>query len=106
MSTQNPMGVNWVEAVQPLETRRRAREVASFAEYLAEEVHGDPDRALEASASLAEWSDGDPELLAEARADVLGDTRRAQRVAHRVQETVTENNRYAVQLLDLASRAR
>jgi hypothetical protein len=76
----NPMGVNWVEAVQPLETRRRAREVASFAEYLAEEVHGDPDRALEASASLAEWSDGDPELLAEARADVLGDTRRAQQL--------------------------
>jgi hypothetical protein len=44
---------------------------ASFAEYLAEDVHRHPDRELEAMASLAEWCDGDPELLAQARADVL-----------------------------------
>jgi hypothetical protein len=99
MSTQTPMGPNWAEAMQPLEVRRRARVVASFAEYLAEYVRGDPDRALEAMASLAEWCDGDPELLARARADVLRDARGAAQVA------VAENNQDAVQLLELVSRA-
>jgi hypothetical protein len=98
MSTQAPTGPNWAEAMQPLEVRRRARVVASFAEYLAEYVHGDPDRALEAMASLAEWCDGDPELLARARADVLRDTRGAQ-------VAVAENNQDAVQLLELVAHA-
>ena len=60
--------------MQPLETKRRARVVASFAEYLAEHDHRDPDRALEGMAALVEWSEGDPELLAQARAEVRGDT--------------------------------
>jgi len=71
---------------------------ASFAEYLAEYVHGNPDRALEAMASLAEWCDGDPELLARARADVLRDTRGAQ-------AAVAENNREAIELLELVASA-
>jgi hypothetical protein len=98
MSTHTPTGVHWADAVEPLEARRQARVVASFAEYLAEYVHGDPDRALEAMASLAEWCDGDPELLSQARADVLGDMR----AAH---VAVAENNQDAVQLLELAGRA-
>jgi hypothetical protein len=98
MSTHTPTGFNWPDAMQPLESRRQARVVASFAEYLAEYVHGHPDRALEAMASLAEWCDGDPELLAQARANVLRDTRGAQ-------TAVAGNNQEAVQLLELASRA-
>jgi hypothetical protein len=97
MSTHTPTGSNWPEAVQQLEARRQARVVASFAEYLAEDVHRHPDRALEAMASLAEWCDGDPELLARARADVLRDkapTAGAERTKHD-----------AVQLLDLVASA-
>jgi hypothetical protein len=81
-----------------LEARRKREQawvVASFTEYLAEEVHGDPDRALEAIASLAEWIEGDRELLAQARADVLQDT-------HTAQAAVAENNKEAVELLELA----
>jgi hypothetical protein len=94
MST--PTGVNWAQAVEPLEARRRARVVASFAEYLAEDVRGHPQRALEAMASLAEWCDGDAEVLARARADVLRDTRGAQ-------AAVAENNREAAKLLELVA---
>ena len=98
MTTHTPTGFSWPQAMEPLEARRRARVVASFAEYLAEYVHGDPDRALEAMASLAEWCEGNPELVAQARADVLRDTRGAQ-------VAVAENNHDAVQLLELAGRA-
>src|SRR6266567_3520360 len=98
MSTNSPTGFNWAEALQPLEARRQARVVASFAEYLDEDVRGNPDRTLEAMASLAEWCDGDPELLAQARADALGDTRRAMLGA---QAVVAQNNRDAVDLLEL-----
>ena len=98
MPTHLPTGFNWAEALQPLEARRRARVVASLAEYLAEDVHSNPDRALEAVASLAEWCDGDPEVMAQARADARGDTRRAQAV-------VAQNNRDAVELLELVARA-
>jgi hypothetical protein len=98
MSTHTPTGFSWPEALEPLEARRQARVVASFAEYLAEDVHRHPDRALEAMASLAEWCEGDPELLAQARADVLRDTRNAQ-------AGVAENNQDAVELLDLVARA-
>jgi hypothetical protein len=94
MST--PTGVNWAQAVEPLEARRRARVVASFAEYLAEDVRGHPQRALEAMASLAEWCDGDAEVLARARADVLRDTRGAQ-------AAVAENTREAAKLLELVA---
>src|SRR5262249_60110252 len=66
MSTQTPNRFNTPRATQSLDVRRQARVVASFAEYLAEYVHGSPDRALEAMASLAEWCDGDPSLLARA----------------------------------------
>jgi hypothetical protein len=65
---------------------------------LAEDVHGHPERALDAMASLAEWCEGDPNLLARARADVLRDTRGAQ-------AAVAENNREAIELLELAGRA-
>jgi hypothetical protein len=101
MSTHTPTGSNWPEAMHLLEARRKREQawvVASFAEYLAEEVHDDPDRALEAIASLAEWIEGDRELLAQARADVLQDTRRAR-------AAVAENSKEAVELLELAGRA-
>ena len=102
MSAHTPTGSNWAQAMQPLEARRRARIAASFAEYLAEYVHGDPDRALEAMASLAEWCDGDPEILAQARADALRDTHRA---TLKAQTIVAQNNRDAVELLELVARA-
>jgi hypothetical protein len=99
MSTHTHSGFNWAGAVEPLEARRRARVVASFAEYLAEDVKGHPERALEAMASLAEWCEGDTELLAlRARADVLRDTRGAE-------AAVAENNREAVKLLELVASA-
>ena len=98
MSTHTPTGFNWAAAMQPLESRRQARVVASFAEYLAEDVHGHPERALEAMAALAEWCEGDPELLARARSDVMRDTRGAE-------AAVAENNREAIELLELVGRA-
>jgi hypothetical protein len=54
MSMPSPTGRNWPEAMQPLERRRQARVVASLAEYLAEDVRGHPNRALEAMGALAE----------------------------------------------------
>ena len=45
-------------------------------------------------ASLAEWCDGDEELLAEARIDVLRDT-------PAVQASAGETNRGAAELLEL-----
>lgn len=103
MSIQSPTGVNFREAIQPVEDRReRARVIASFAEYLAEHAHGHPDRALEAMASLAEWCDDDPQLLEHARAHVQGDTRRATLSA---QAVMAQNNRDALELLELAARA-
>ena len=102
MPTHNPTGINWADAVQPLHARReRARVVASFAEYLAEDVHGNPDRALNAMASLAEWCEGDAELLVEARAAVRQDTRN---VARRAQAVVAQN-RDAIELLELVAHA-
>ena len=98
MSTHTPTGFSWREALEPLDARRQARVVASFAEYLAEDVHNHPERAREAMASLADWCDGDAELLARARADVLRDARGAS-------AAVAENNRHAAELLELAARA-
>jgi len=99
MPRNTTTGVYWAEAVQPLEAQPQARVVASFAEYLAEYVHGDAGRALEAMASLAEWCDGDAELLARARADVVRDMReRHQRIA--------ENNQDAVARLEPANGVR
>jgi hypothetical protein len=97
-TTETPTGCNWADAVQPLEARRRARVVASFAEYLAEDVLGHAERALEARASLAELCEGDAELLARARADVLRGTRG-------VQGAVAENSRRAAELLEFVARA-
>lgn len=91
-------GFSWADAMQPLEARRLARVVASFAEYLAEDVHVHPERAPEAMASLAEWCEGDAELLARARVDVLQDTRGGQ-------AAVAENGRHAAELLELVARA-
>jgi hypothetical protein len=71
--------------------RNRARVVASFAEYLAEDV--------EAMGELAEWCEGDPELLAHAR--TKGGARHTCRAV-----SVVENNRHATQLLDLVRSAR
>ena len=99
MSTDTPTGVHWADALSPLEALRQARVVASFAEYLADYVHGEPERALEAMASLAEWCDGNPELLARARADVQRDMREQY-------AAVAENNQDALQLLELANRVR
>jgi hypothetical protein len=101
MSTHTPSGFNWADAVQPLEARRKRQQawvVASFAEYLAEDVHGHPERSPEAVASLAEWCEGDRELLAKARAAVLRHTRTARAAA-------AENNREAVELLELVASA-
>ena len=102
MSTHTPTGFSWREALEPLDARRQARVVASFAEYLAEDVRGNAGRALEAMASLAEWCDGDPEILAQARADALRDTHRA---TLKAQTIVAQNNRDAVELLELVARA-
>jgi hypothetical protein len=52
MATHTPSGFIWVEAEQPREARRRARVIASFADYLAEYVHRNPDRVLDAMAAL------------------------------------------------------
>ena len=101
MSTHTPTGIDWAETTEPREARREARVAASFAEYLAEYVRGDPDRAVEAVESLAEWCDHDPQRLAQARADVVRDTRRAERA----QRVIAAKNEDAVQLLDLAARA-
>lgn len=99
MSMHTRTGFERAEVVQLREDRReRARVVASFAEYLAEDVDRNPGHALDAMASLAEWCDGDLELLAQARADVLRDTPAAQ-------ATVAEMNREAAQLLELVARA-
>jgi hypothetical protein len=98
MSMPSPTGRNWPEAMRPLELRRQARVVASFAEYLAEDVRGDPNRALEAMGALAEWCDGDHELLATARTEVLRGRRRAA-------AATVEHNRHALQLLDLVDGA-
>ncbi|MFL6243552.1 MAG: hypothetical protein ACJ73V_11095 [Acidimicrobiia bacterium] len=88
--------------MQPLADRReRARVVAAFAEYLAKDVHGNSDRALAAMAALAEWCDGDPKLLAQARADLLRETRKATLTA---QAVVAQNDRDAVELLELVAR--
>lgn len=98
MSMPSPTGRNWPEAMRPLEMRRQARVVASFAEYLADDVRGHPERAVEAMGALAEWCEGDHELMVQARTEVL---------RHRRQEPVNglENNRQAVQLLDLVNSA-
>jgi hypothetical protein len=62
MSTLSSTGFDRTEAVQLLEARRQARVIASFAENLAEYVHGYPDRAVEAMAALAEWCDDDAQI--------------------------------------------
>ena len=98
MSMPSPTGQNWPEAMAPLERRRQARAVASFAEYLAIDVRGHPNQALEAMGTLSEWCEGDPELLASARAEVVRDTRNGSAAA-------VENNRDAIQLLELARSA-
>ena len=77
--------------------RNRARIVESFAEYLAEDVRGHPNRTLEAMGELAEWCEGDPGLLAHARTKVVRDTRTG--------PSAVENNRHAIQLLDLVRSA-
>jgi len=93
MSMQSLTGANGPAAMRPPEDRQeRARIVASFAEYLAEDVHGHPDRALDAMAALAEWCDDDPQLLQQAHADLVRDTRRARLSA---QAVVAQNNRDA-----------
>jgi hypothetical protein len=53
-----------------LEGRRRVRVVASFAEYLAEDVHADRPGTRSNGVAGREWCDGDCELSGE-RADVL-----------------------------------
>jgi hypothetical protein len=99
MSTHTRTGSNWPAAMRAVEDRQeRARVIASFAEYLAVDVHGHPERALDAMASLAEWCDGDPNLLAQARTDVLQDTLGAP-------AATAENNREAIKLLELVASA-
>ena len=85
-------------SMQQLEERRRAQVIANFAEYLAEDVRGHPDRARDAMGALAEWCEGDPKLLAHARTEVLRHRQREQMVT-------VENNRHAVLLLDFAASA-
>jgi hypothetical protein len=86
----SPTGQNWPEAMLPLELRRQARVVARLAEYLAEEVCTDRNRALEAMGMLAEWCDDDPQLLEQAFADVRRDTRKATASA---QAVIAQNDR-------------
>jgi hypothetical protein len=49
MSRHTPSGFNWADAMQPLEARRQARAIAS---YVAKDIHGDRNRAVETIASL------------------------------------------------------
>lgn len=91
-------GSNSRTAMRPLELRQRARVIASFAEYLAEDVRGHPDRARDAMGALAEWCEGNAELLAHARSEVL-------RHRQRGQMATVEINRHAVWLLDFAASA-
>jgi hypothetical protein len=103
MPTQSPTDGNWSGALRPREDRQeRARVIASFAEYLAEDVNGHPDRASEAMAALAEWCDDDPQLLQQARANVLRDARRATLSA---QALIAQNDRDALELLELVAEA-
>jgi hypothetical protein len=53
-------------------------------------------------ASLAEWCDDDPQLLEQARADARRDTRKATSSA---QAVIAQNNRDALDLLELVARA-
>jgi hypothetical protein len=100
MPSQIPTGFDTAEVLHPSQEdrRERARIVASLAEYLAADLDGQPERALEAMASLAEWCDGDRELLAQARSDVVRDT-------PAVQATAAATNREAVELLQLVAKA-
>ena len=77
MSMPSPTGRNWPEAMRALELRRRARVIANFAEYLAGDVRGHPERAVEAMGALAEWCEGDHELMVQARTEVLRPTQGA-----------------------------
>jgi hypothetical protein len=52
MSTHTATGVNWADAIEPLAARRRAHVVASFAENVAKDSHGDANRSVEAIAWL------------------------------------------------------
>ena len=93
-------GFDTSEEMQPQweDRRERARVVASWAEYLAEDLRDHPDRALDAMASLAEWCDGDDDLLAQARTDVLRDTAV-------IKADAAETNRDAAELLELVADA-
>jgi hypothetical protein len=99
MFRQTQNGFDTAETMQPGEDKQeRARIVASFAEYLAEDVDRHPEHTPDAMASLAEWCEDDPELLARARADVLRDIAEAQANA-------VATNREAVGLLERVARA-
>ena len=66
--------ITWTAAMRPVEDRReRVRVIASFAEYLDDDAPDRPDQAPETIEPLGEWRDGDPQLLAQARAHVLRD---------------------------------
>jgi len=96
MSMPSPTGQKRPEPMRLRELRRQARVIANFAEFLAEDVHGDPDRADEAREALAALSKCDLELLAHTRSEV-----------HRREglPAAMRKNRYAAQLLDLVDRA-
>jgi hypothetical protein len=98
MSMPSPIGRNWPDAMRPLEMRRRAQDVANFAEYLAEDAGGDPDRTLDAMGALAEWCEGDHELLTHARNEVVRHRRRGQLDTVRI-------NHQALELLALVDSA-
>jgi len=98
MSMPSPTGQNWPAAVRLLELRQQARVIANFAEHLAEEVRSHPERAREARSALAEWCKADLQLLARERSDVLRHRRDGP-------PKTMENNRYAIQLRDLAEDA-
>jgi hypothetical protein len=98
MYAQIESGFDTAEDVRAIREGRheRARVVASLAEYLAADVQEHPERARDAMTSLAEWCEGDRELLAQARIDVLRDT-------HAIQASAAETTRSAAKLLDLVA---
>jgi hypothetical protein len=51
MTTHTPTGVNWADAMEPLEAERRARVVASL---VAKEIRGERNRTVGAIPSLAQ----------------------------------------------------
>lgn len=96
--TPSPNVQNRPEATPLLDQRRQARVIANFAEDLADDVRGHPERVRETTSALAEWCKGDLELLAHPHTEVV-------RHRSRGSSRTMADNRYAIHLYLLDSAA-